>query len=101
MVVALSYIFAVILTAVLACILYPVAGVFWLVGLLGKVSEKMFQFSNNAIKKLWADISNKRIVDVSSDNSESTAPNGTTENPSTDEPQDNTQPTENKVNLQK
>lgn len=101
MVVALSYIFAVIFTAVLACILYPIAGVFWLVGLLGKLSEQMFRFSNNAIKKLWADISNKRIIDVSSDKSESPEPNGTTSNPSPDESQDNKQQTENKVKLQK
>lgn len=65
MVIGLSYVFAVIITGILACVLYPVAGVFWLVGLLGKVGQKLFEFSNHAIKSLWSDITNKRIVDVS------------------------------------
>lgn len=68
MVIGLSYVLAVVFTAVLACILYPIAGVFWLIGLLGKLGEKLFEFSNHAIKSLWADISNKKIVDVSAQN---------------------------------
>ena len=68
MVIGLSYVFAVVITAILACILYPIAGVFWLIGLLGKLGEKLFEFSNHAIKSLWADISNKKIVDVSAQN---------------------------------
>lgn len=30
--------------------------------------RKLFEFSNHAIKSLWADISNKKIVDVSAQN---------------------------------
>ena len=44
MVIGLSYVFAVVITAILACILYPIAGVFWLIGLLGKLGEKLFEF---------------------------------------------------------
>lgn len=65
MVVAISYVIAVILTGLLACVLYPISGLFWLIGLLGKIGENLFSFTNKMIKNLWADISSKRIIDVS------------------------------------
>ena len=56
MVVALSYLIAVLLTIGLAVILYPIAGAFWVFGLLGKVSEHMFGFTRRTIRALWRDI---------------------------------------------
>lgn len=56
MVVALSYVIAVVLTLILAVGLYPITGIFWLLGLLGKISDNMFAFTNRVIKSLWKDI---------------------------------------------
>ena len=56
MVVALSYILAVILTAALAIVLYPISAAFWLLGCLGKVSEHLFSFTRRTIRALWRDI---------------------------------------------
>lgn len=56
MVVALSYVIAIILTLTLAIILYPISGLFWVLGLLGKISDNMFSFTNRVIKSLWRDI---------------------------------------------
>ena len=56
MVVALSYIIAIILTVALAILLYPISACFWVLGLLGKISDKMFVFTNKAIKSLWRDL---------------------------------------------
>lgn len=58
MVVALSYIFAVIITLALAVILYPIAGLFWFLGLFGKMADWMFRFTKRAISSLWKDIRN-------------------------------------------
>ncbi len=56
MVVALSYFLAVIITVALAIVLYPIAGILWLCGLLGKLSDDLFGFTKKTIKKLWQDI---------------------------------------------
>lgn len=56
MVLALSYVIALILTVVIAIFLYPISGFFWVLGLLGKISDKLFAFTNKAIKSLWADL---------------------------------------------
>ncbi len=64
---AISYIIAVIITCLLAVILYPVAALFWLFGLIGrllvrvfelfgKISENMFKFTTKAIRSLWNDL---------------------------------------------
>ncbi|MBR3588217.1 MAG: hypothetical protein IKL16_01500 [Clostridia bacterium] len=58
MVVALSYVIAIILTIALAILLYPISAFFWLLGLLGKIADKLFVFTNGAIKSLWRDIRN-------------------------------------------
>lgn len=56
----LSYIIACILTVLLVCILYPIACIFWLMGMVGKivgiVSEWIFTHTNQMIKNLWADL---------------------------------------------
>ena len=56
MVILLSYLFAVILTVAQAIILYPIAAVFWILGLFGKISDKMFKFTKKAIAGLWKDL---------------------------------------------
>ena len=56
MVVALSYVIAVILTAALAIVLYPISAMFWIFGLLGKLSDGMFAFTKCAIAALWRDL---------------------------------------------
>ncbi len=56
MVILLSYLFAVVLTVALAIILYPIAAVFWILGLFGKISDKMFKFTKKAIAGLWKDL---------------------------------------------
>ena len=58
MVVALSYIIAIVLTIALAIILYPISAFFWLLGLLGKISDTLFAFTNRVIKSLWRDLRN-------------------------------------------
>ena len=57
MVRALSYIIAVIITVALAIILYPIAALFWVFGLLGKLSDGLFTFTKWAISALWRDLS--------------------------------------------
>lgn len=56
----LSYIIACILTVLLVCILYPIACIFWFMGMVGKivgiVSEWIFTHTNQMIKNLWADL---------------------------------------------
>lgn len=54
----LSRLIAVVLTVILAIILYPICGIFWILGLLGKIGTHMFEFTNGAIHKLWEDLSN-------------------------------------------
>lgn len=56
MIVALSYLIAVILTIALAVILYPIAGYFWVLGLFGKIADRMFKFTSKIIRSLWRDI---------------------------------------------
>lgn len=56
MIVALSYLIAVLLTIALAVFLYPIAGFFWVLGLFGKISEHMFGFTTKIIRSLWKDI---------------------------------------------
>ncbi|MBE6680253.1 MAG: hypothetical protein E7598_07020 [Ruminococcaceae bacterium] len=69
MIVILSYIIAVILTLLLAIILYPIAAAFWIFEMLGKllvivfdlfgkVSDNMFKFTTKIIRLLWKDINN-------------------------------------------
>lgn len=58
MVLALSYVIAIILTIILAILLYPISAFFWVLGLLGRISDKLFVFTNRAIKSLWRDIRN-------------------------------------------
>ena len=59
---ALSFFIACILTALLVCILYPIAAVFWLLGkigyFVGLVSTWIFTHTNNVIKRLWAELKN-------------------------------------------
>lgn len=56
MVVALSYIIAVIISILLAVLLYPVAALFWILGLFGKIADTMFAFTSRLISSLWRDI---------------------------------------------
>lgn len=67
MVMFLSYLVAVILTVSMAIFLYPVAAFFWVMGLFGKISDGMFQFTSRTISKLWQDLRkvNREDVDVS------------------------------------
>ena len=58
MVVALSYIFAVIITVALAIILYPIAAFFWILGIFGRLAEVMFAFTQKTISSLWSDLGN-------------------------------------------
>lgn len=58
MVVALSYVFAVILTAALAIVLYPIAAIFWIMGIFGRLAEWMFSFTQKVISSLWKDLRN-------------------------------------------
>lgn len=62
MVVVLSYIIAVLLTVAIAICLYPISAAFWLLGLLGKISDNMFSFTNKAIRSLWRDLRNSDIT---------------------------------------
>lgn len=56
MIVAISYLLAVIITLLLAIILYPIAGFFWILGFFGRISEGLFKFTSNMISSLWRDI---------------------------------------------
>lgn len=56
MVSVLSYLIAIIITIALAVFLYPIAGLFWMLGLFGKVSDIMFKFTSRIIRSLWRDI---------------------------------------------
>lgn len=56
MIVILSYLLAVILTLAMAIILYPIAAVFWVIGLFGRISDSMFAFTTKTISKLWQDL---------------------------------------------
>ena len=58
MIIAISYIIAVLITIALAIVLYPIAGLFWILGFFGKVSEALFAFTTRVIHSLWRDIRN-------------------------------------------
>ena len=58
MIIAISYILAVLLTIALAIVLYPIAGLFWILGFFGKISEALFAFTSRVINSLWKDIRN-------------------------------------------
>lgn len=64
MVSVLSFVIAIILTAALAIILYPIAALFWIFGLFGKLSDGMFNFTKNVISYLWRDIKKQSGTDV-------------------------------------
>lgn len=55
-----------IITVVLAIILYPISGVFFVIGrigyVLGQLADYIFTKTNFIIKKLWADIKHTRVV---------------------------------------
>ena len=56
----LSFIIACILTAILVCILYPIAALFWFLGkigyFIGQVSSWIFAHANAIIQRLWAEL---------------------------------------------
>ncbi|MDD6033193.1 MAG: hypothetical protein PUC47_06875 [Oscillospiraceae bacterium] len=56
MIAALSYIIAVLITVALAVILYPVAGLFWILGLFGKLASAIFSLTRRIIRAMWNDI---------------------------------------------
>ncbi len=60
MIVVLSTVIACILTALLACVLYPIAGLFWFLGKVGEIvgiiGNWIFVHANEAVKHLWADL---------------------------------------------
>ena len=62
MIVVLSTVIACILTALLACFLYPIAGLFWFVGkvgdIVGIIGNWIFIHANVAVKHLWAELRN-------------------------------------------
>lgn len=66
MVIFISYTIAVILTVIIACTLYPIAGVFYVIDMIGNavgwISKKAFMIANGAVKYLWSDIARTRIV---------------------------------------
>lgn len=60
MVMVLSVIIAVIISAALAIVLYPITIIFWIVGKVGEITGKigtaMFKFTTKIMKGLWSDI---------------------------------------------
>ncbi|MDE6780151.1 MAG: hypothetical protein K2J40_01645 [Ruminococcus sp.] len=56
----ISYIVAVILTALIAVALYPLCGLCWVFSVIGKASGLLFNWTNRTIKGLWADINAAR-----------------------------------------
>ena len=62
MVKILSRIFAVLITVVLVIILYPIAAILWVLGFIGKLGTKMFEWTNKTIKKLWNDIKQENLL---------------------------------------
>ncbi len=75
MISVLSFIIAVLLTIVVALILYPIAAIFWIFGLIGKLSEHTFKLTTKIISYLWKDLrkASKRLeapIQESDDDSE-------------------------------
>ncbi len=66
MVIVLSYIIAVIITIILAIMLYPISAIFFIIGkigyVLGRLANFIFSHTNSGIKKLWSDIKHTKIV---------------------------------------
>ena len=56
MIVALSYFIAIVLTFLTAIVLYPIAAIFWICGLLGKLSDNVFNLTKRIIAYLWKDL---------------------------------------------
>lgn len=56
MIKALSYMFAVILTFAIAIILYPIAGIFWVLGLFGKIADFLFNFTKKVLSSIWREM---------------------------------------------
>ena len=79
----LSFIIACILTVLLAMILYPIAAIFWFIGIVGDVvgviSKWIFTHANRMIQYLWADLRNGGNPDTTFDNRVD-ANNDTTQN---------------------
>jgi len=57
---ALSYFIASLLTVLLACLLYPVAALFWIAGkigwIVGIIGDWVYEHANAAIKKMWEEL---------------------------------------------
>lgn len=66
MIVVLSYIFAFILTMIIACVMYPIAAIFFVFGKIGyfvdKISRVVFSAVNRVIRYLWSDLANSTII---------------------------------------
>ncbi|MCM1506560.1 MAG: hypothetical protein NC177_05420 [Ruminococcus flavefaciens] len=60
----ISYIVAVILTALIAVALYPICAICWIFSVIGKASSLLFNWTNRTIKGLWADINASRVPPV-------------------------------------
>lgn len=60
----ISYIVAVILTALIAVALYPLCALCWIFSIIGKVSSHLFNWTNKTIKGLWADINSAKAPQV-------------------------------------
>lgn len=60
----ISYIVAVILTALFAIALYPLCGICWVFSVIGKASSFLFNWTNRTIKGLWADINSSKVPAV-------------------------------------
>ncbi len=56
MVKTLSYILAIILTIAMVIVLYPIAAVFLVLGLMGRLSETLFDFTTDTIENLWFEL---------------------------------------------
>ncbi len=71
MVKLISYIVAVVLTVLIALILYPIAALFYLFSIIGKISDNLFKWANSTIKKLWKEVKeSSREVEASSPDKE-------------------------------
>lgn len=83
MIMVMSYIFAVMFTAILACIMYPIAATFYLFGkvgyFVGWISKGAFTVTNSIIKYLWSDLAgtkkNNNIIPDSNLNNPVILPN--------------------------
>lgn len=66
MVMFLSYVIAVIITIILAILLYPISAVFFVIGkigsILGLLADFIFSHTNSAIKNLWEDIRHTKVI---------------------------------------